>query len=92
MAVLFTRTNAAIRTRDQRRIQESMEKNGVPVFGVNLIERAPYKALFTYGGMLTSLDPRLVNGISAAIENARAFAAEVVSMLKVSAATPAKVA
>ena len=89
MAVLFTRTNAAIRTRDQRRIQESLERNGVAVFDVSLIERAPYKSLFTYGGTLSSLDPARVNGIPAAIENARAFAGEAVSMLKTRVAGPA---
>jgi chromosome partitioning protein len=62
------------------------------VFKVNLVERAAYKGLFKYGGTLTSLDPRLVNGIPAAIENARAFAAEVISMLKAAADAPAKVA
>jgi chromosome partitioning protein len=92
MAVLFTRSNAAIRTRDQRWIEESMEQNAVPVFKVNLIERAAYKGLFKYGGTLTSLDPRLVNGIPGAIENARSFAAEVVSMLRAPADAPAKVA
>ena len=92
MAVLFTRSNAAIRTRDQRWIEDSMEQNAVPVFKVNLVERAAYKGLFKYGGTLTSLDPRLVNGIPAAIENARAFAVEVVSMLKAPANAPAKVA
>jgi chromosome partitioning protein len=92
MALLLTRSNAAIRTRDQRWIEETMEKNAVPVFKVNLVERAAYKGLFKYGGTLTSLDPRLVNGIPAAIENARAFAVEVVSMLKAPANAPAKVA
>jgi chromosome partitioning protein len=89
MAVLFTRTNAAIRTRDLKRIDANFEKNGVAVFGVRIIERAPYRAVFAYGGTLSALDPSQVSGIPAAVENARAFAAETVAMIKTRAAGPA---
>ena len=70
MAVLFTRTSAAIRTRDLKRIEANFAKADVPVFNVRLTERAPYRALFAYGGTLSSLDPSQVSGIPQAIENA----------------------
>jgi chromosome partitioning protein len=92
MAVLFTRSNAAIQTRDQRRLQESFENSGVTVFDVRLIERVAYRALFAYGGTLTSLDPAQVSGVPAAIENARAFAIAVLSTLEASALARAEVA
>ena len=82
MAVLFTRTSAAIRTRDLRRIEANFVKAGVSVFDTRLTERAAYRALFAYGGTLSSLDPSQVSGIPAAVENARAFAGETVAILK----------
>ena len=82
MAVLFTRTSAAIRTRDLKRIEASFAKADVPVFNVRLTERAPYRALFAYGGTLSNLDPSQVSGIPQAVENARAFADETLAMLR----------
>lgn len=82
MAVLFTRTSAAIQTRDLKRIEANFEKAGVSVLNVRLTERAPYRALFAYGGTLTSLDPSQVSGLPQAIENAKAYADEVLSILQ----------
>jgi chromosome partitioning protein len=82
MAVLFTRTSAAIRTRDLKRIEASFAKADVPVFSVRLTERAPYRALFAYGGTLASLDPSQVSGLPQAMENASAFAQETLTMLR----------
>lgn len=82
MAVLFTRTSAAIQTRDLKRIEANFEKAGVSVLNVRLTERAPFRALFAYGGTLTSLDPSQVSGLAQAIENAKAYADEVLSILQ----------
>lgn len=82
MAVLFTRTSAAIQTRDLKRIEANFENAGVSVLNVRLTERAPYRALFAYGGTLTSLDPSQVSGLPQAIENAKAYADEVLSVLR----------
>lgn len=81
-AVLFTRTNPAIRTRDLRRIEAEFQQAGVAVFGTTINERAAYRALFSFGGGLSNLDPVQVSGIPAAVQNARAFAAEAVEFLK----------
>ena len=89
-AVLFTRTSAAIRPRSLQSIETEFAENGIRVLQAQLHERDAYRAIFAFGGGLSNLDPAQVTNIPAATANARAFAAEVVGMLK--AATPAKVA
>jgi len=84
-AVLFTKTSAAIRTRTLTSID-------VPVFTVRLHEREAYRSIFSFGGTLSSLNPKNVRNIPAAVENAQAFAAEVIKMLKTQRAAVAAVA
>jgi chromosome partitioning protein len=89
-AVLFTRTSAAIRPRSLQSIEAEFAENSVRVLQTQIHERDAYRAIFAFGGGLSNLDPAQVTNISAATANARAFAAEVVGLLR--AATPAKVA
>ena len=81
-AVLFTKTSAAIRTRTLASIETELADNNVPVFHARIHEREAFRALFAFGGTLSSLDPKQVRNIGAAVENAQAFAAEVIGMLK----------
>ena len=81
-AVLFTRTNAAIRPRSLKSIEAEFSRAGVTMFDVRVHEREAYRALFSFGGTLASLDPTQVPNIPAAVENARAFTAEAVALLK----------
>jgi chromosome partitioning protein len=81
-AVLFTRVNAAIETRDLKEIRAQFTGNGVPVFDTQIVERAAYRALFSYGGTLKTLDAKEVAGIPSALANAHAFAGEVIGILK----------
>ena len=81
-AVLFTRTSAAIRTRTLASIEQEFADNGVPVLENRLTEREAYRAIFSFGGTLSGLDPGQVRNIPAAVANARAYAAEVVEVLK----------
>jgi chromosome partitioning protein len=81
-ALLFTRTSAAIRPRTLQHIQDEFRKHGVRAFEVQIHEREAYRALFSFGGTLESLDPRQVSNLPAAIANARAFAAEVIAMVR----------
>lgn len=81
-AILFTRTSAAIRTRTLASIEAEFAENGVPVFDVRINEREAYRAIFSFGGSLSDLDPAQVRNIPAAVENAQAFAGEVIAMLK----------
>lgn len=81
-AVLFTRTSAALKPRILRHIQEQFLKHGVRAFETQIHERDAYRALFSFGGTLSSLKPADVRNIDAAIINARAFAGELISMLR----------
>ena len=81
-AVLFTRTSAAIRTRDLMRIATEFNAANAGVFKTQIHERAAYRALFAFGGTLESLDPAQVSNLKPAIDNARAFADETVALLQ----------
>lgn len=92
-AVVFTRTNAAIETRDIKDIRAQLAKNSIRVLRTELVERAAYRALFSYGGTLASLSPSQVSNLAAAIDNAKAFAAEVIATFrKISAPTEVEAA
>jgi chromosome partitioning protein len=86
-AVLLTRTSAAIQTRDIRSIVIDLAREGATVFEVRIVERAAYRALFSYGGTLSTLDAAKVSGVPAAIENAQAFAVETLALLSANAQT-----
>jgi chromosome partitioning protein len=81
-AILFTRTSSAIRPRTLRYIQEEFLKHGIRSFETQIHEREAYRALFSFGGTLENLKPQDVANLDAAIVNARAFAGEVVAMLR----------
>lgn len=81
-AVLLTRTNPIIRPRTLGHIQDELHRHGVAMFEAQLNEREAFRAIFSFGGALESLDPAKVANIEKAVANARAFAAEVVDMLK----------
>jgi chromosome partitioning protein len=80
--ILFTRTSAAIRPRTFQSIEGEFVKNDIPMLQTQMHERDAYRAIFSFGGTVADLDPSQVTNIKAAMENARAFAAEVVSLLK----------
>jgi chromosome partitioning protein len=81
-SILFTRTSSAIRPRTLQHIQQEFQKHGIRAFQVQITEREAYRALFSFGGTLESLNPQFVSNLDAAIINARAFAGEVISMLR----------
>lgn len=82
LAVLFTRTSAAIKPRSLQSIVAEFDQANIPVFDTQIHERDAYRAIFAFGGTLSGLDPAQVTNIKAATGNARAFAAEVVAQLK----------
>jgi len=45
-------------------------------------ERDAFRAIFSFGGALADLDPVQVSNIAAAVANARAFAREVIALLR----------
>jgi chromosome partitioning protein len=81
-AVLLTRTNPAIMPRTQRHIEDRFVELRVPVLATRLCDREAYRAVFSYGGTLSGLAGRGVSNLDVAIKNARAFAAEILNLLR----------
>lgn len=81
-AVLFTRTSTAIKPRLLQHIRAELRAVQVPVFEAQMHEREAFRAIFSFGGTVQTLKPSQVSNLPAAIDNARAFAAEVVAMLR----------
>ena len=81
-AVLFARTNAAVKSKLERHINAEL-RAAAAAFATELHRRTAFSSLHNAGGGLRQLDPAEVGGIERAIENAQAFAAEVVDMLEV---------
>jgi chromosome partitioning protein len=84
-AVLFTRTSAAIRPRTLQHIRGELERAGVPILMTQMHEREAFRAIFSFGGTLRTLQPGQVANLPAAIGNARALTAEIVAALRTSA-------
>ena len=81
-AILFSRTSEAIRPRTLQHIKNEFAKHGVPAFTVHMHEREAFRAIFSFGGTLESLNPKMVNNLASAISNAHALAAEVINLLR----------
>lgn len=81
-AILFSRTSEAIRPRTLQHIKAEFAKHGVSAFTTHLHEREAFRAIFSFGGTLESLNSRQVANPQAAIQNARALTDEVVSHLR----------
>jgi chromosome partitioning protein len=81
-AILFSRTSEAIRPRTLQHIKAEFARHDIPALTVHLHERDAYKAIFSFGGTLENLNPKLVRNLDAAISNARALAAEVINLLR----------
>lgn len=80
-AVLFTRTNAAVKSKLEKHINSQL-RAAVHVFGTELNRRTAFSSLHNAGGGLRQLDPVEVSGIEKAIANAEALAIEVVDLLE----------
>ena len=90
-SVLLTRTSAAVASRSLKNVREQLKKAGINVFTTSIVERAAYRDIFDYGGLLSGLNAEQVSNLEKARDNARAFAGEVLAKLK-SANHAAKVA
>lgn len=81
-AIIFTRTNPAIVPKTLRHIEASFRERDVPVMATRLSDREAFRALFSFGGTVESLADKGVSNLTAAIQNARAFTAEVIEQLR----------
>lgn len=82
-AVFLTRTSTAIRSKDLGHIQRDLKNAGIPTLPVELTERAAFRAIMQLGGTIYDLSPSEVSNPSAAVENAEAFAREVVRITQI---------
>jgi chromosome partitioning protein len=80
-AVLFTRTNPAVRPDALREIERQFDRAQTPVYNVRLHMRTAYATIFSRGVPLHDLDPARVHKLDVAIENAEAFMAETIHRL-----------
>jgi chromosome partitioning protein len=95
-ALLFTRTNAAFQTTDERDVREEMESNNVPTLPVRIAKRAPYTRIFRDGVLLSelpdivskemkgktaSVSDKAMKQVTGAIENAQDYAQTVITAL-----------
>jgi chromosome partitioning protein len=87
-AVLLTRTSAAVRSRTLKDVVAQITGAGVPTFKTEIFERDAFRAIFSFGGTLRTLDPKQVSGIEGAIANALAFTVEVLQRVSASNADP----
>lgn len=90
-SVLLTRTSAAVMSRSLKNVRDQLDKAGIDVFETAIVERAAYRDIFDYGGLLADLSADQVSNIEKARINAREFAGEVIAKLK-AAGSAAKVA
>lgn len=80
--ILFTKTSTAIQTRTLKHLKAELADEGVACFETQLVDREAFRAMFSFGGTLELLDSRQVSSPEKAVANARAFAAEVLQVLK----------
>ena len=86
-AVLLTRTSAAVTSRALKNVREQLDNAGIDVLSTSIVERAAYRDILDYGGLLKDLNPSLVSNVEKAIQNAREFAGEVITKLRDSETT-----
>jgi len=79
--ILLTRTNTAVKTRNERMILEELTGQSIPLLRNHLNQRVAFSSMFTWGLALDELDPILVNGLDQARDNAYALTAEIVDLI-----------
>ena len=80
--VLMTRTSAAVASRSLKNVRAQLDAAGIEVFDVPIVERAAYRDIFDYGGLLADLPSEQVSNLENARKNAAAFAGEVLRRLR----------
>lgn len=95
-ALLFTRTNAAFQTSDERDVRQEMDLNNIPTLPIRIAKRAPYTRIFRDGVLLSELPniateemkgksasvaDKAMKQVEGAIENARDYAQTVIEAL-----------
>jgi len=94
--LLFTRTNAAFQTTDERDVRQEMELNSIPTLPVRIAKRAPYTRIFRdevllaelpdivdkeMKGKTASVSGKAMKQVHSAINNAQDYAQAVIHAL-----------
>lgn len=94
--LLFTRTNAAFQSTDERDVRQEMELNSIPTLPVRVAKRAPYTRIFRESvllaelpeivtkeleGKAASVSDKAMKQVTGAIENAQDYAQAVINTL-----------
>lgn len=82
----FSKVAPAIREKTARDIEDQFTHASVPKLTVSLVDRAAFRAIFSLGGTLHTLDKSDVGGLEAARENAFAFAQAIIDTFRRKAA------
>jgi chromosome partitioning protein len=80
-SVVLTRVNSMVTTRSLQIVKLLLAERQVKVLDTPIIERAAFRDIFDYGGTLATLDPQRISNLDRAMENAQAFATEVLQLL-----------
>lgn len=80
--VLLTRTSAAVTSRAMKNVREQLDRAGIAVFLTPIVERAAFRDIFDYGGLLADLPEDQVSNLANARRNASDFAGEALTWLK----------
>lgn len=80
--VLMTRTSAAFASRSLKNVRAQLDAAGIDVFTTPIVERAAYRDIFDYGGLLSDLPTAQVSNLENARKNASAFTGEVLELIK----------
>ena len=82
LAMLFTRTSPPPFTKKiQREIATQMNDADLHILGTQLHERQAFSAMFWHKLSLTELDPKEVNKLDQAIDNARQLTTEILTLI-----------
>jgi chromosome partitioning protein len=90
--VLMTRTSAAVTSRAMKNVREQLDRAGIAIFLTPIVERAAYRDIFDYGGLLADLASDQVSNLDRARQNAADFTGEVLTWLKQVRPAPATAA
>lgn len=80
--VLFTRVPSALKLGTLQDIRRQISDAGINQLPVDLIDREPYRAIFSYGGTIYDLPNHGIKKVDSAIENVQAYFRSVISLLK----------
>ena len=80
--LFFAKLAAAIRERTAKDIEGQFATHGAHVLGSGLVDRAAFRAIYSLGGTLHTIDTKDVGGLAAAKENALAFAQGAIEALR----------